>query len=314
MRRQLTVQAQKNAAIQDAEVWLAEATTHDLEAFLNKDLRDDYRQVFAKIKASIENGAKELTLKWSGVSHRPEAVLRHFSNFNFENLSPLTSLKIPAPIHAEGTQKHQREIIIFRCRRLTELSVADTHHACVHVVAALAEHPQSRVKAQNNLLIRCVVGAALKKIDLSGTAATALDLLVAQEGVFMAAPPKLLTCRGIVTNDFDPEGQIFLRMLNNQADPLDPESSIDLTAPYDSRPISTLIPAGLVQLAQVSILMHGFTDEIKYEAKRLKVPTLCLQQACLLDIFGPVLRRHWGPTAWLDGQNRLRMLKPRCGS
>jgi hypothetical protein len=92
MRRQLTVQAQKNAAIQDAEVWLAEATTHDLEAFLNKDLRDDYRQVFAQIKASIETGAKELTLKWSEVSHLPEAVLRHFSNFNFENLSRLTSV------------------------------------------------------------------------------------------------------------------------------------------------------------------------------------------------------------------------------
>jgi hypothetical protein len=301
LQQQLTLQAQKNAALSDARAWHAQVHIQDPEALFSKKLRDDYRQVFEKIEASIIRGDKTLALAHASISHLPETVLRHFNSYHFAYLTRLSGLRIPAPASHAEVQDAGRSVHVRSCDRLSELSVAEAQKSRFRVVVEGWSFRKEQPGTQDSFSICSVECSSLKKIDLSDTAATALDLRVEQSSVCVVPPPKLLTWHGQVGHDFDRQGEIFLRILNNQVLQLDPETSPVYASPNDGM----LIPAGLVKLAKVSLLMIALNAEIAAEARRSGVSTPCLQQACLRDLFGPVLGKYLGESTWLSWQDAM---------
>jgi hypothetical protein len=300
---------QKVAALRDVDTWFAQAPRHDPELPGSKALQDDYLVAHTTIKAQIERGTKILTLTRTAISHLPESVLQHFHGVDLSEFSRLSSLKIPLPLGAPGTLPRLRKVHVAFCPNLTELGVADKQHSVVCVgkldrFSAPAHCPKYLLGQM--LLVQTQACEKLQDIDLTQTDANEVVLYGDHGARSVLAPPKLCTLRAKVRRGFDPQGEIFLHMLDNRIAQWAAKAKAMRVHPKDGEDMLQQVPpAGWVKLMQVALVMRKCAAEIAAQANLAGVPTPCLQQACLQEFFGPVLRKYLGAASWLDGHGVL---------
>jgi hypothetical protein len=294
------LQRHKNSAYSDAELWLAQARTHDPELAGNQKLEDDYFVTCAIIKNFIKRDNRTLSLTNSEVSHLPESVLQYFDGFDFSGLSRISSLKIPRPAAAPGipqdTARHRGKVHVSRCPALMKLSVADGCHTSISVQTSRSSGENYYTQTAQVFVSAC---DRLEQIDLSQTVAVEVILSGDHMVPNWILPAELSTLRGKVDAGFDPQGAIFLTMLRNCIRQLASKDTAASTDPNGNVAVQPEALIGLVKLAQVSLAMQQCAAQFTAAAQKDHIATPCLQQACFQELFGPVLRQHLSETTWL---------------
>jgi hypothetical protein len=304
LQMQVQMQMQKDAALKDADAWYADASLHDPKYSFIPKIREDYLKALSEIKACIRAGNTTLKLTSLQVTHFSAAVLQHFDSFDFAYMNSLSSIKIPAPARPAPAEQ-PRVIRLFSCRELTEFAVADTQNPAVDIaVVDYSKQGFEYASAQGKFAISAIDCPDLKKIDLSQTAVTEARLHGAPMPVCLAEPPRLASLQGAIAADFDPKGDLFIRMLNNRALELVAKGA----APWlcanniEAEAERSRLFAGLVKLGQVALLMFTYKEAISDVAQSSSIPAPCLQQAILDELFAPVLQQYLGPALWPRGE------------
>jgi hypothetical protein len=301
VQHRLGMRMDKVAALSAAQAWLAHAGLHDHRIFGDKTIVENYRTVFQQLQSAIENGVRKLILqgqKTSEITHLPASVLHHFDSVDFRDFPGLTTLAIPAP--ASASQRVGR-VDISNCQALTELSVAGASKSVRLVVADSPEdlRPWNSDFAATSITIASY--GKLKKVDLSQSAATEVDVFC-EAGITFVPPPQLSILRGRVCKNFDRQGHVFLHMLTQRADQWVTKGT--MKGQTGELPV-TLV--GMVKLAQVTLVMRKSQASIAALAVRSRVPTPYFQQALVQEVFGQTLRKYLGPAVWIDAHGVMPM-------
>jgi hypothetical protein len=299
---QMQVQIRKDAALKDADAWYADVCLHDPKYSFIPEIREDYLTALSEIKACIRAGNTTLKLTSLQVTHFSAAVLQHFDSFDFAFMVSLSSIKIPAPARPAPAEK-PRVIRLFSCHELTEFAVADTQNSAVDIAVVDYSKPGSRyASAQGKFAISAIDCVLLKRIDLSQTAATEARLHGSPMAVCLAEPPRLASLQGAIAADFDPKGDLFIRMLNNRALELVAIGAAPGANNIEAEAERSRLFAGLVKLGQVALLMFADKEAISDAAQSSSIPAPCLQQSLLDELFAPVLQQYLGPALWPRGE------------
>jgi hypothetical protein len=299
MRYQRLVRIQKDLAKKAVDDWLKKVPHCDPLVSIDKLLHREYLAMAKTIKVAIERGDKALRLSESRVSHLPTAALAIFDRLNFQDMYNLVTLKIPAAMTSPDARHAARHLEINSAHHLTELTVEHPLPGLISAalsnmhgdnVCAFSEPPADGLHVG---IHRCV---RLVKLDLSGTAATALSIQSSVGSLSLVAPPKLCVLHGRVPKSMDPQGHIFTHLLNNQALHLVTPSRASAESLTSPAPVSTTAVLCLGEIVYLFHLLNTNRSLVEQESVPL---SLCIQQAVYRGLFGPVLRQCLGPQ-WLD--------------
>jgi hypothetical protein len=316
MQRQLAQQQTHiETALKDVDDWVRQPPYFELAISDDKDdVLRAHHEAHDAFKTAIQSGNRTLRLTNISIAHLPPSVLQHFDNFYLYGLDRLCNLRIPASVGAQGKPPYVRKVHVESCSRLYSVTVADNQQTSINVqvVPPTTEFAKARACKDVAGVFVCVKDCGgLQEIDLSQTVASDVALygcthtpsavphLIPGTVLKLFPPPALCTLRGKIHKEFDPQGDIFLHMLRNRT------AQVWAKGQSSEGTVRLAAFSGAVRMAQVSLVMQQCVTEIKAAARLAGVPTPCLQEMCLQEFFGPVLRTQLRKTTWLDDPGLL---------
>jgi hypothetical protein len=219
MRHQVLVSPHKKQAKEAVDSWLKQVNSNDPETITNEILHAEYKALGRKIKQTIDVSDRKLEIEQSMVSHLPDAALSMFDTVKLKEMYRLTALKIPAATHPSESAHPPRHVEITSSVKLTEVAVAHRQPEAISVVfsALLVSLPAKLSDDKLHISVkRC---SNLRKLDLSGTAATEILLQAHRSaaGVALVPPPQLRHLHGRIAPKMDPNRVIWNLIWRNKA-------------------------------------------------------------------------------------------------
>jgi hypothetical protein len=303
VRQLVQVMAARKQAEEAVDDWSRLAHLQDPRLMSNKALRQEYLALAQEIKTAIAQGNKTLYIHQSKVSHLPDAALTVFDTLEFKHMYCLKKLSIPAATpHAGLVRTTARKVHITGSGELTELAVDHPHCGAITVAISNPEpgvppHPDLAPGELHIAIKRCL---EFSQLDLSRTCATKVTVhsdVHYVHYVRLVAPPQLRVLRGRIKLGLDPEGEIFKKLLNNQA--LHLVRPIGRTLSERSRP-RCVTAASVLCLGECLFLFDKLKGlVVEPDSGPDLSPALCVQQAVFRGIFGQILRECLGDS-WVD--------------
>jgi hypothetical protein len=302
MRHQVLVSAHKKQAKEAVDSWLKQVNSNDPATVTDEILHAEYKALGHKIKQTIDAGERKLEIEASMVSHLPDAALSMFDTVKLNEMYRLTALKIPAATHPSESAHPPRHVEIIGSFKLTEVAVAHRQPEAISVVFSALRVSLPAKLSDDKLHISVQRCSNLRRLDLSGTAATEILLQadVSVPGVALVPPPQLRHLHGRIAPKMDPNRVIWNLIWRNKALHLVSAPAADANEVKPPPPVAASTVLCLGEALYLMELLDIRTD-FGAHAEDNRLPTrLCTQQAIMRNLFGPALRPYLGDE-WVDG-------------